>query len=275
MELGKVLRNSFITVSNVLGVTSCYRRACKKGGPFVRVICFHDVTDPVWFANVINHIKSRYAILSPDSFFAQRYDNSKNNILITFDDGYASWVDFVSPIFKENEIKGLFFVNSGLVHTYGDVDQQQAFVYQNLLLSSSRKTISWEGVASLSREGHTIGGHTESHIRLSGSEEKIQLSEIQNDKIHIEKNIQKNISAFAYPFGRISDYTELTKAVVAQAGYTHAFTTESGFVSHEAEGGTYAIPRTCIEEGLTLAQIDAWIDGGYDVYAKFKKVCAG
>ncbi len=97
------------------------------------------------------------------------------------------------------------------------------------------------------------------------------LSEIQNDKIHIEKNIQKNISAFAYPFGRISDYTELTKAVVAQAGYTHAFTTESGFVSHEAEGGTYAIPRTCIEEGLTLAQIDA----GYDVYAKFKKVCAG
>ncbi len=271
MSSGKKIRNAIITAISVLGVSFIYRKSKKR--PLVRVLCFHDVTDLVWFKNLVAYMDERHHIISPEDFVAARFDTKKINVLITFDDGYASWVDVALPVLNERNKKAIFFVNSGLIEVSHDMEAQKKFVSDNLLLSTPRKTLSWNDVSQLHAEGYTIGGHSEGHKRLSELGDEALSADIEGDKKCIEENVGTNIIMFAYPFGRTSDYTERTQRVVGEAGYEYAFTTESRFFD-KSERGLLAVPRLCIEEGLSLSQVDKWINGGYDVFAQIKRVCA-
>jgi peptidoglycan/xylan/chitin deacetylase (PgdA/CDA1 family) len=53
--------------------------------------------------------------VSLDDFFSGRLSAEKINVVITFDDGYKSWVTNVLPALKELELPATFFVSSGFV----------------------------------------------------------------------------------------------------------------------------------------------------------------
>jgi len=266
----KQIRDSFIWVATVSGISKGYReRARKECGPLVRVLVFHDVTDVDWFRTTIKYLKDTHNILSPDDFIHTRFDAKKINVLITFDDGYTSWVEIAHPILKANGVKALFFVNSGLADSYQNEEARSTFVREKLLLSK-RNTISWEGVQQLKEEGHMIGGHTIHHARLSAISLADAEKEINDDKHRIEEVLGQKVRLFAYPFGTKSDYTEEVKRVVHRAGYAYGFTTESSFVSGK---DSMAVPRLCLEDSMSVQKVKQWVEGGYDVFQKFKRIC--
>ena len=111
--------------------------------------------------------------------------------------------------------------------------------------------------------GHTIGGHTVTHARLSTLSAADIEKEIHENKHALESQLGVPLTDFAYPFGRHSDYSEESRNSATKAGYTHCYSAESGFFVDEATD----IPRTLIERGQSTASIGRWIRGGYDVFA--------
>jgi len=71
----------------------------------------------------------------------------------------------------------------------------------------------------------SIGGHSHSHISLGLCSKDEQFEEINNNKIILEKIINKPIIHFSYPFGGQNDYNEETIKIVKKHKYSTAVTT--------------------------------------------------
>jgi peptidoglycan/xylan/chitin deacetylase (PgdA/CDA1 family) len=269
MTFGKHIRNIFISLLSISGFIWIYQFLARRNGPLVRVVVFHDVTDADWFQQVVAHMDTEYHVVSPQDFLNGRFNQKKINILITFDDGYVSWVNICLPVLTRRNIKALFFVNSGLLDVAHERGAQAEYVRTNLLLSP-RNTLSWEGVQSLHVAGHMIGGHTTNHSRLSLLSSDTVRTEIKSDKERIESKLGSQISTFAYPFGQSADITPSVSVEVKEAGYDMAFTTSPSF--KRENGDTLLIPRLCLEENLSVNQLSVWLRGGYDMYAYIKKL---
>ena len=262
-------RDIIIFLSSLLGLTFFYRTSQSLRRSLVRVLVFHDVQDKVWFEKTIAYLAQYCRLITPEMYAQGKFDTYRINVLITFDDGYASWVTTCLPILSHYGVKAVFFINSGLIDVSENPEAQKRYVHDRLLLSP-RNTLSWEGVKHLSENGHTIGGHTVTHARLSELQEHMQREEIIRDKVRIEAVLEKEITMFAYPFGQSTDYTSATKKIVSDIGYTSAFTTESGFVYRE---DTFALSRLCIEDNLSPSHVRRWVGGGYDIFQKLKSLC--
>lgn len=262
-------RDSIIFLSSLLGLTFFYRTFVSLRRPLVRVLVFHDVQDKMWFEEIISHLTQHYHCITPEAYVQGKFDMHRINILMTFDDGYASWVTTCLPILSHYGVKAVFFINSGLIDVSENPEAQKRYVHDRLLLSS-RNTLSWEGVKHLSENGHTIGGHTVTHARLSELQEHMQREEILCDKVRIEAVLGKDITMFAYPFGQSTDYARVTKKIVSDTGYTAAFTTKSGFVDST---DIFALSRLCIEDNLPPSHVRRWVGGGYDIFQKLKSLC--
>lgn len=133
----------------------------------------------------------------------------EKSILITFDDGYRDNYTYAFPILKELDIKAtIFVITSGT-----DND--------NYYLSSGE-------IKEMSDYGIDIESHTVNHPHLDTLSYENQLNELKNSKAEIENITKKEVFSVAYPYG---DYNEDTKRATMDAGYSIAFTTDSGLAN--------------------------------------------
>lgn len=265
-KIKHTIRDTLIWLVSVTGKVKSYQREVKKHGPLVRVVCFHDVVDREWFEKVIEMLIKKYHVLTPEDFHNKNFSSDKINILITFDDGYQSWIDNVLPVFKKFSLKGLFFVNSGLLNIINGTEEAKTFAKKNLRITP-KQILDWEGARELFYSGNTIGGHSIHHVDLSQLSKEEVLSEIFKDKKDIETHLGNNVMDFAYPFGRKEHFNNSIRAEVSRVGYTHIYTAESGFVTKDMT----EIPRTLVEKNQNLKSLKRWIEGGYDVFNTIKK----
>lgn len=256
------IRDGIIFLIDALGISALYRMYQRRQGPLVRVIVFHDVADASWFGEVIAHCVQNYNVLTPADFHAQKFDLTQINILLTFDDGYQSWVDVCAPILKKHNLKALFFINSGLLDIAFDSTKVTTYMHERLFLSP-KVPLTWDGAKILQSHGHTIGGHSVGHYNLAILGQSELECEIINDKKRIEEQLGITLTDFAYPFGRTNNYTVTVFGVAKQAGYTWQYSAVSDFVT-----GTAVIPRTLIEKNQSVQSLKRWINGGYDVLRK-------
>ncbi len=268
-QIKRSIRNLFVAYATyVLRIGKFFH---KPKDAQVRVLVFHDVTDVVWFQTTLAFLHTRYHVLTPKEFVAGTYVTDKINILITFDDGYASWTEICAPILKAYNCFVLFFVNSGLLDAEPG-DKQRQYCRERLLLREEHKIATWNDILFLREQGHCIGGHTTTHARLSQLYKESAMKEISEDKMRIEKMLGITLTEFAYPFGTADDFTKETEALVSETGYIRGYTTIPNLIQH-AEG--MQIARLCLEEGMSTRRLSYWVEGGYDVYMKIKRLCAG
>jgi peptidoglycan/xylan/chitin deacetylase (PgdA/CDA1 family) len=96
---------------------------------------------------------------------------------------------------------------------------------------SSHRAVSSRQLECLCRSGLIeIGGHTVSHPSLAGLPPSEQSEEVRDDRMALIRMTGQPIDSFAYPFGKTTDYTDITKAVVSEAGYTIACSNIRGAV---------------------------------------------
>ncbi len=260
------VRDLIILCISLSGVSYLYRVYLRRYGPLVRILCFHDVADKDWFEQVIEMISKNYHLITPEDFKTKEFATDKINILLTFDDGYQSWIDNCLPVLEKYQAKGIFFINSGLLDIAHDVNEVEKYMKERLLILP-KKALTWSGAKQLIEAGHTIGGHTVSHPNLASLSLGEAKEEITSDKTRIESVLGLVIDNFAYPFGTKSHTTE-DLINFTETLYSYQYSAMTGFVEDSRDK---LIPRTLMEKNQFLSRIKSWICGSYDVFNFLKK----
>jgi peptidoglycan/xylan/chitin deacetylase (PgdA/CDA1 family) len=196
-------------------------------------VCFHDLPSESigCFKANLRFLKERTNVVTLDDFFAGKLSSKKINVVITFDDGYKSWITNVIPVLKHLGLPATFFISSGFIGL-SETDQHE-FMRLRLQVKLEQRTqdggLDVEDVRRLSEEGFAVGGHTVNHCNLAEVRDLVRLrSEIVEDKERLERIIGKKIAYFAYPFGSCQSAVTNLEEILRESGYEGAVTTVSG-----------------------------------------------
>lgn len=164
----------------------------------------------------------------------------KKSVVITIDDGWRSAYDIALPILKE----------------YGY--PATLFVYTDLIVGS-QKTLSWELVQELAKNGIDVQGHTKTHRNLTLLDKKESFTEyfeaiakeLSESARVIKAKVGKDIKYLSYPNGETN---HLVIELVRKYGYRGAFTVRregNPFFIHD-----YRVNRSMIYGDFDLNQFD-------------------
>jgi peptidoglycan/xylan/chitin deacetylase (PgdA/CDA1 family) len=127
---------------------------------------------------------------------------------------------------------------------------------------SSQPLLSLEQAAALANEDLIeIGAHTVSHPSLASLSLESQRNEIVKSKARLQDIAGRPVTSFAYPYGKRSDYSVQTIALVREAGFTCACSNFPGRVTLSTDA--FQLPRLQVEdwEGEEFAQqLVGWFD---------------
>ncbi|MFC4633315.1 polysaccharide deacetylase family protein [Dokdonia ponticola] len=130
--------------------------------------------------------------------------NSKPYFVLTYDDGFEECFDIMGPILDKHNIKAAFFINANYIESNQDYQNN----FNKRIRIETKRPMSWEQITYLHSKGHTIGSHTLDHHNLNKlSLEDIELQIKKNKEILVSK-LNYNCDHFAWPYGRISDFSE-------------------------------------------------------------------
>lgn len=170
--------------------------------------------------------------VTPENFRAQMAWLTKNypvirledaatgaeGVAVTFDDGYRdNWMN-AAPVLQHFSIPATVFVVTGGM---GKMLPHDKNPLTSVLLT-------WDEAARVQEAGVEIGAHSVTHARLSELDERGQRWEIGRSARQIQKHLGVLPRAFAYPYGSILDYNEMSKILVAEFGYMIGVTNRYG-----------------------------------------------
>jgi len=275
----KIIRNIIIVLFYLTGIPYLrflYLR--KKYGPLVRIIAFHEIKDNEVgvFKNKLKFLKKNFNIISPENFYNQRFSKKKLNILLTFDDGYKSWLKNVVPYLKREKISAIFFIPSGFIEA-GE-NKRDFYVSKRLQLTTKKQPLTWQDIKNLDKMNFKIGGHTVNHLNLKNLDRQKLLQEIKQDKERIEEILGHGIISFAYPFGDVQRMSKEAIVCAQEVDYKFAFSTLPGFNAcekrnHEcAHANRFLLYRDCLKPEMSNILFRAWIYGSYDFIRRFLNI---
>jgi peptidoglycan/xylan/chitin deacetylase (PgdA/CDA1 family) len=127
---------------------------------------------------------------------------------------------------------------------------------------SSHRLLSLEEASDLANQDLIeIGAHTVNHPSLSSLSLESQRNEIVESKARLEDIGGSPVTSFAYPYGKRSDYSAQTVALVREGGFTCACSNFPGRVTRSTDA--FQLPRVQVEDwdGEEFAQrMGGWFD---------------
>lgn len=154
--------------------------------------------------------------------------------VITFDDGYQDNYRYAYPILKKYGFTATIFV---VTKTVGGINE---FDY-NAHIQPKNKMLTWNEIKEMDANGITIGGHTLDHVHLNKINPEEAKRQISESKIILEKELDKDIQYFCYPYG---GYNQNVVEMVKESGYLVATTTQLGLV--QSVKSPYLLKRICV-----------------------------
>lgn len=179
----------------------------KKG---LKVLVYHKIGYPpknsklkeLWvspenFERQISYlIKNGYKLISFSELKKYFYENRQVDdiVLITFDDGYENNYLYAYPILKKYEAKGNIFIVYNTIGKINSWHNPETEPYQNMATKEQIQEMLKSGIIE-------FGSHTMNHPRLENIPLDDARWEIEESKRQLESLLQKEIIAFAYPYG--------------------------------------------------------------------------
>jgi peptidoglycan/xylan/chitin deacetylase (PgdA/CDA1 family) len=254
-----------------------------RDGSRLRVLLYHDIAphEQKRFAAQLHWLAQSWSFVSPQQFEDMMRGDAPitgANLLLSFDDGFASNRKVAEEILNPLGIKALFFVVSDFVNLM-DGDDFRAFIAHHICpglpivaVPDHFRNMTWNDLAWLLETGHTIGAHTRTHARLSELKQANELeAEIIDSANVLESNLGVKIEHFAYPFGNLSSFSPAALAVVRQR-FSFIYT---GLRGDNACGAPpWALRRDTIAPANSHGLIGALLEGGADIrYARDLAQC--
>ena len=155
------------------------------------------------FSHQMTHlVKQGYHVVSLDELVSAhetRQALRPKTVVLTFDDGLESHFNVVYPILKRLGLTATFFIVPEFVGEPG--------------------YLTWSEVKELSGHGFTIGSHSLRHRDLSALSSEECEKDIVSSKKLIEGALNKKITLFCYPGGRVNP---MVREKVIKAGFRGA-----------------------------------------------------
>jgi peptidoglycan/xylan/chitin deacetylase (PgdA/CDA1 family) len=191
----------------------------------LRVLLYHDIapSDIALFESQLRWLSKSWNFISVDKFSAMALGDEPirgRNLLLTFDDGFASNRVVAEKVLNPMGIKALFFVVSDFMSLYNH-NEALDFISRNIQpgsltkdLPNYWKNMTWADLEALLEQGHSIGSHTKTHARLSHVIGKDNLEkEIISSADTIEARLGIDVDHFSYTFGNLHSFNDAAMAV--------------------------------------------------------------
>ncbi len=191
----------------------------------LRVLIYHDIApnDHGPFAAQLRWLARSWKFVPPDHFAAMVSGEEKirgSNLLLTFDDGFASNRNVAEDVLNPMGIRALFFVVSDFVELADRCDARE-FITRHFFpnrpagaLPGHWSNMRWMDLEALLQQGHCVGGHTRTHARLSQITTGPDLErEIIESADILAQRLGTPIEHFAYAFGDLASFSPTALAV--------------------------------------------------------------
>jgi peptidoglycan/xylan/chitin deacetylase (PgdA/CDA1 family) len=234
-------------------------RMSRAGSAGIPVLLYHDISD---------EFRDDYSI-SPSNFSAQMewlYESGysavslrdigaghalpERTVAITFDDGYASFMDYAFPLFQQYGFKSTINVIGEYVGTYME-------------MRGKRPMLSWDEYRHLAGSGlvdlgcHTYGLHRYSSRGVVGVTDGVLADDLRLFQETIRKQTGKSSEILAWPYGL---YSRRSMAVASDAGFNGILTSRRGL--YQLGGNPLEIPRRNISNSIDLVSFRRLIGEG-------------
>lgn len=163
------------------------------------------------FKKQMDYLCKNFSIVSLETIYHNikyRKNLNKDNVAISFDDGYKDNYYNAFPILKKKIIPATLFIITDSV-------------------GKSKEILNIEEITDMKNNGISFGSHTASHKVLVDLERQSASEEIIRSKKELELMIGEKVKYFAYPKGKKKHFNKYIKQIVDKAGYKGAFTTEN------------------------------------------------
>lgn len=257
----------------------------------LRVLLYHDIAqnDEARFAEQLRWLARAWTFVTPERFAAMVSGYEPiigSNLLLTFDDGFVTNRGVAERILNPLGIRAIFFVVSEFV-ALNEGDDWRGFVSQNIhpglgpqTFPAHLRNMNWTDMEYLVETGHTIGGHTAHHARLSQVSADALGAEIIESANALERRLGIGIKHFAYTFGDLASFSP-DALQVARSRFPYIYTGLRG----DNAGGVppWAIRRDALSPSDSLRLAGAFLEGGADwrysrslaAYESWGNPCAG
>ncbi|QQR81389.1 MAG: polysaccharide deacetylase family protein [Deltaproteobacteria bacterium] len=220
----------------------------------LRVLLYHDISpdDQDCFAAQLRWLSRSWSFVTPKQFEAMISGEEKirgSNLLVTFDDGFASNRVVAEQVLNPMKIKALFFVVSDFIELQNRKESRD-FISKNIyygpppeLLPENWQNMTWADLEALLEQGHCIGSHTRSHARLGLIDSQSDLErEVISGADILERRLGTSIDHFAYTFGDLRSFSD--KALItARRRFRYIY---SGLRGDNSSGvSPFALRRDC------------------------------
>jgi peptidoglycan/xylan/chitin deacetylase (PgdA/CDA1 family) len=181
--------------------------------------------------------------------------------------GVPLWLDHLRALFKGTAVKTVACRTLGVAESRLETTSERIAAMKRvraILKQVGRKTVdeaiteladrldpertiapptclTWAQVKEMAGGGIRIGAHTHKHYVLSRLGRSEAREEIARSVRLIQEKVGATVSTFAYPNGAASDYTPVTKALLAEMGLLAACSTRYGFA--RPVGDPFDLPR--------------------------------
>jgi peptidoglycan/xylan/chitin deacetylase (PgdA/CDA1 family) len=143
---------------------------------------------------------------------------------LTFDDGYADFLDQAVPVLARHGMTGTLYAVAGRIGGSNGWDDGPRL---DLLTA--------DGVRAVAAAGHEVGSHTLTHVRLAGADPVALAQEVAGSRRVLEDLLQAEVRGFCYPWG---NFDEAAAEAARAAGYDHACVT-----GDYRPGDRFTVPR--------------------------------
>jgi len=150
---------------------------------------------------------------------------------LTFDDGYADFIDYALPVLARYGFGATVFPIAGRLGGLNDWD----------VLGPRKPLMSADQVRKAADAGIEIGSHGLRHVPLPGLAEAGLAAEAAESRAILTETIDRDVTGFCYPYGHID---ASSVAAVQQAGYAYGCA-----IWRSASTGPHALPRVYVGDG--------------------------
>ncbi|MET7688837.1 polysaccharide deacetylase family protein [Streptomyces sp. NPDC005483] len=222
------------------------RRPAARPGPVPWVAMYHSVgdcsDDPYRITVTPERLERQLAWLhrrglrgvSVRELFAARARGEGRRLVgLTFDDGYADFLEHALPALRRRHFGATLFVLPGQLGGVNSWDP----------LGPRKALLTVDGIRRAASEGVEIGSHGLTHVDLTQADDVTVKAEVADSRTLLSELIGAPVECFCYPYGTVD---ERAVAAVREAGYAYACAIDPGPLT-----GPHALPRLHIGQNDT------------------------
>ncbi|MFE2885752.1 polysaccharide deacetylase family protein [Streptomyces sp. NPDC059272] len=219
-------------------------------GPVPWVAMYHSVGDcsddpyritvsPDRLAQQLRWLRGRglRGVSMTDLLAARARGEGQGLVGLTFDDGYADFVDNALPLLSRWGCGATLFVLPGRLGGDNAWDPQ----------GPRKPLLTADGIRQAAAGGVEIGSHGLTHVDLTKADDDTLHAEVAESRSRLRELTNSSVGGFCYPYGTIDSRA---MDAVRAAGYAYACAIDPGDLN-----GPHALPRVHIGQNDTAVRL--------------------